>query len=95
MPNNVNRNKIERVAINKKDLTRANKYLAATGYRLCPYSGQLFTLNAKNFHAMASDDSGFQPVSKIGKMLYNNDSLDAVIETQPYERNVGGTTELI
>lgn len=95
MPNNVNRNKIERVAINKKDLTRANKYLASVGYRLCPYSGQLFTLNSKNFHKMEADPSGFQPVSKVGKAMYNDYKLDAVIETQAYQRNVGGTTELI
>ncbi len=95
MPNNKNRNKIERVAINTDALKRANKYLAAAGYRLCAYSGQIFTLNKKNFHAMAADPSGFQPVSKIGKALYNYNSLDAVTDTQPYERNVGGTTELI
>ena len=95
MPNNKNRNVIKKVAVNKKDLVRANKYLGSAGYRICAYTGDLLTLTSKNFHKMESDQFGFQPISKAGKELYNNNKLDAVIESQPYERNVNGTTELI
>lgn len=95
MPNNKNRNKIVKVAVTAESLKKANRYLAAAGYRICAYTGEILTLTAKNFHRMAADPRGFQPISKVGKELYNNNSLDAIVETQPYERNQGATTELL
>ena len=95
MPNNVNRNKIETASVITKDLKKANKYLGSAGYRICAYTGKLLTLNSKNFHKMAADQFGFQPISKEGKALYNSDKLVAKETATNYERNQGSTTELI
>ena len=95
MPNNVNRNTITTAAVNKKDLVRANRYLGSAGYRICAYTGKLLTLNSKNFNNMSSDQFGFQPISREGQAIYNSDKLMATVDVQPYERNVGGTTELV
>ena len=95
MPNNKNRNVIKTASVNAKDLVRANKYLGSAGYRICAYTGELLRLNSKNFHKMSSDQFGFQPISKVGKAIYNSDALEAKVETQGYIRNAGATTELV
>ena len=95
MPNNKNRNTITTAAVNKKDLVRANKYLGSAGYRICAYTGKLLTLNSKNFNKMSSDQFGFQPISRDGQAAYNQFALQATVETQPYNRNQGSTTELV
>ena len=95
MPNNKNRNTIVTASINTKAIKKANKYLGSAGYRICIYTGELLTLTAKNFHKMSSDQFGFQPISKVGKELYNNFSLEAKTDNQPYNRNQGSTTELV
>ena len=95
MPNNKNRNTITTVAVNKKDLVRANRYLGFIGYRICAYTGRLFRLNSKNFNKKSSDKFGFQPISRVGQSLYNADLLNATVETTEYQRNNGSTTELV
>ena len=95
MPNNKNRNTIVTASINKKDLVRANKYLGAAGYRLCAYTGNLLTLNSKNFNKMSTDQFGFQPISRVGQAIYNSDGLLAKTDVDFYNRNQGSTTELV
>ena len=95
MPNNKNRNTIVTASINTKAIKRANKYLGSAGYRICIYTGELLTLTSKNFHRMASDQFGFQPVSKVGKAIYNSDGLLAKTDVDQYYRNLGSTTELV
>lgn len=91
-----NSNVISRVSVDSKDLTRANKYLAATGYRICRYTGQLLTLNTKNFYRNSNDSTGFEQMSKEGKKLYNNGWLYANDNTaNVYDKNIGATTELL
>ena len=95
MPNNQNRNVIKTVAVNKKDLVRANKYLGSAGYRICAYTGELLRLNKQNFNYMSSDKFGFQPISRKGQSLYNTNKLNATVEVTDYIRNNGSSTELV
>ena len=89
-------NTIGRVSVNAKDLTRANKYLASTGYRICRYTGELLTLTEKNFYRNSNDSTGFEQMSKFGKKLYNNGLLFANDNTANYyEKNIDATTELL
>lgn len=76
MPNNVGRTNIKKSAITKKALKEANVILGLAGQRLCKYTGELLELNATNFHKSKSDFYGFQPVSKLGKKLYNTGLLE-------------------
>ena len=44
---------------------------------------------------MTADQFGFQPISRDGQAAYNQFALEATVETQPYNRNQGSTTELV
>ena len=89
-----NSNTIAKVSVNAKDLTRANKYLAATGYRICRYTGELLTLTEKNFYKNSLDSTGFEQMSKKGKAAYNEGRLRAIVKDTFYLKNNDSTTEL-
>ena len=95
MPRTKKANRILKAAISNSAIREANKILALSGKRICKYTGELLALNAKNFNKNKLDAFGFQQVSKTGMYLYHNASLDAIVETQPYERNQRATTELL
>lgn len=90
-----NSNTINKVSVDAKALTRANKYLAATGYRICRYTGELLRLTEKNFYRNENDSTGFEQMSKKGKALFNQGRLRAATKDTFYLKNNDSTTELL
>ena len=95
MPKTVNANTIVSTAVNRNDLNRANKYLAATGYRICSVTGKLLTLTSKNFASNGNYADGFLRMSREGKALYSSGALKAAVDSTEYLPNNNSTTELV